>query len=164
MAYLPPYRTTRRRAGAGRAMGDVASGPSPLAALAAQVNRFGASAPVAYQFVPVPVTVASGNLTMDLALPAVLIYQRRATDAFSQFHDMGSEAAITRANSGLKDPVGFVSENMGEVITTISSFADSLGLPASSGIAALTGLSSTTLVMIAAGGAAALLMLRRGRR
>lgn len=112
-------------------MGDVAPPPpDPVSQLAAQVNRFaGPSVPQAYRFMDQPIQVATGNLSADLALHAVLIYQRRATDAYTQFHDTGSEQAINLANQGLADPVAFTSTRIANLTTVIGTFADSLGLP-----------------------------------
>jgi hypothetical protein len=106
-------------------MGDVAIS-DPVAALAAQVNRFGTSAPEGYRFVTIPV---AAPMNPGLALTALTIYQRRATDAYNQFHDAGSEMAINAANAGFSDPVSFVTARLPEVLATIGGFADALGLP-----------------------------------
>ena len=145
-------------------MGDTAVSPDPVGQLAAQVNRFGSGAPAAYQFVTTPFPVDTGVLGPDLALAAVLIYQRRATDGFTKFHDMGSEAAITKANQGLVDPVSFVTANLPEVTSVIAAFADSLGLPAATGGLLMFGLDATALVLIAAGGFGLWYMTRKPRR
>lgn len=114
-------------------LGDDTGLANPIATLAAQVNRFGAGAPAGYQVVTTPFELDAVNLSPALALTATTIYQRRATDAYNQFHDAGSAQAIADANAGLSAPVGFVSTRMAEMISTISQFADSLGLPPAAG-------------------------------
>lgn len=108
-------------------MGDDAAPLSPVAQLAAQVNRFGASAPAPYQFAPVAFPLAS-TLDPALAQVALLIYQRRLTDAYNQLRDAGTAAAIDAANAGFADPVAFVSPRVSQVTSTIGTFADALGL------------------------------------
>jgi len=136
--------------GLGDAMGLVAGDQLPQ--LAAQVNRFGPGAPAAYQFTTKVFPVATGKIDPEIALVATTIYLRRATDAYNQFHDAGSLAAITRANLGFADPVGFVTGNLADVVSTIGSFADSLGLPAaSSDDATIAGVDSRLLLYAAAG-------------
>ncbi len=143
--------------------GDSAS--DPVAQLAAQVNRFGPGAPAAYQFTSKAFPLASGVVNPELALVALTIYQRRATEGYSQIHDAGSLAAITRANLGYGDPVGFVTANLADVLTTVGGFADSLGLPgpdAGDGTIAGTfaGIDTRTLLLVA-GGALVLWMVTR---
>lgn len=172
MSYTTPHASLLgRRHGSGRAMGDVgvAAGDS-LAALAAQVNRFGPGAPASYRFASRVFPLATGKLDPELALVAITIYQRRATDAYGQFHDAGSADAITRANAGFADPARFVMMNLPDVTQSIGSFADSLGLPAgdaatgSTGVPGLpgtiAGIDTTTLLLVA-GGALALWMVTR---
>lgn len=126
MSYIrPALGHVSRACGLGGALGEVAMN-DPIATLAAQVNRFGAAAPAAYRFVTTPV---APPMNPALALAALTIYQRRATDAYSQFHDVGSEMAINAANAGFSDPVSFVTGRLPEVITTVGAFADALGLP-----------------------------------
>lgn len=171
MSYLATQRAPaqgRRTGGPGRAMGDVgvAGGGDPLSALASQVNRFGPAAPAAYQFTQKVFPLATGKLDPELALIALTIYQRRATDAYNQFHDAGSEAAIARANAGFADPVTFVMANLAEVASAIGSFADSLGIAgaSSSTIPGLPGTIAgidTTTILLAAGGALVLWMVTR---
>ena len=138
-------------------MGDVGN---PLGALAAQVNRFGPGAPLAYQFVSHTFPVASVTLDPELALVATTIYQRRSTDAYAQYHDAGSAAAIERANRGFADPVTFVTANLSDVTNTIGGFADAVGLPMSTDDAAGGGLGTTTILLIA-GAAVGLWMVLR---
>jgi len=131
-------------------MGDDTVPSTPLAALASQVNRFGASAPAPYRFAGKTFSTSATMLEPDLALVAVTIYQRRAADSYAQFHDAGSEAEIAKANLAFANPVSFVSTNMGQVTQAIGSFADSLGLPsASSDAGSLTAVAGGTLMMIA---------------
>lgn len=144
-------------------MGDGEAVSDAVATLGRQVNRFGAKAPAGYQFATTPFPLDTGILAPDLALTAVLIYQRRATDAFAKFHDMGSEAAIAKANGGIADPVAFVTANLPEVTSVIASFGDSIGLPAATGGAVMLGLDATALLLIA-GGAFGLWYMTRGRR
>lgn len=149
-------------------MGDDTSATSPYAQLAVQVNRFGPSAPPDLRFTQTPFSVTAQTLDPALALTAVVIYQRRAADAFNQFHDEGSEAAIAAANVGLADPTGFVMARLPEVTSTVASYADSKGLPAAEGSVTLPGVgsvSSTTLLVIAAAvGGFLLLQGKRSRR
>lgn len=114
-------------------LGDDSGLANPIRTLTAQVNRFGAGAPAGYQFVTTPFDLDAVTLSPDLALAATVIYQRRATDAYNQFHDAGSAQAIADANAGLTSPVGFVSTRMADVISTVGQFADALGLPQASG-------------------------------
>lgn len=116
-----------RARGTGGAMGDV-PGTSAVAELVRQVNRFGPGAPAGYQIVATPV-LASGNIDLALAVPALTIYQRRATDSYNQFHDAGSAAAIASANQGFADPVAFVTGNLSDVLTSVTQLANALGLP-----------------------------------
>ena len=135
-------------------MGDVVAAPvGPWGALAAQVNRFGPGAPSAYRFALQPYSLATGNPDLGLAVTAATVFQRRAADAYNQFSDAGSAAAIARANQGLSDPLGFVTANLSEVTSVIGVFADSLGLAPAAGDSALpstvAGVDTTTLLMIA---------------
>ncbi len=137
-------------------MGDVAPATpvGPWGALAAQVNRFGAGAPAGYVFASQVYPVASGIPDPGLAVTAATIFQRRAADAYNQFADAGSAAAIARANQGLADPLGFVTANLAEVTSVIGAFADSLGIPPAAGAAGATpgtiaGVDTTTLLWIA---------------
>lgn len=141
--------------GCGCGMGDVEV-VTP-AELAAQVNRFGPSAPAAYRFAPTAF-VGTDPVSQALALTAVLIMQRRATDAFSQFHDAGSEAAIAEANMALNDPIAYVTTHLGQVTKTIEAYADSLGLPGQSLASTIAGMSPLALAAVAGAG---LLLLRR---
>jgi hypothetical protein len=87
-------------------------------------------------------------MSIGLATAALTIYQRRATDAYNQFHDAGSQVAITTANAGFADPVAFVTGHLSEVTQTLQQFADSLGIPAaSSGAPADTGPSGGPLLI-----------------
>jgi hypothetical protein len=138
-------------------MGDVGT-QITAGDLAAQVNRFGAGAPSGYQFVTEPFAappsvfgVSLMPMSIGLATSALTIYQRRATDAYNQFHDTGSELAITTANAGFADPIAFVTGHLSEVTQTVQQFADSLGIPpASSGAPAETGTSGGPLLIGAA--------------
>lgn len=131
--------------------GTLWSSQSPVAALVAQVNRFGPAAPAGYQFVTQPFQLASGILDPALALAAITIYQRRATAGYEQFHDAGSETAIARANVGFADPLRFVTDNLPEVTAAIGGYADSLGLPAAAGSAAAVAEALTSPLVIVAG-------------
>ncbi len=131
--------------------------------LAQQVNRFGPGAPAGRQLVDQAFPLAPGTISPALALAAVVIYQRRATDAYSQFHDAGSAQAITAANLAFADPVTFVNQHLADVISTIASYADSLGLPgptSDGGADVIAGLSTRTL-LLAAGGALLLWVVMR---
>lgn len=139
MTYLAPRGFAARlrapRRGPGGAMGDV-GGSASVADLVAQVNRFGAGAPTGYQFVTEPFTAPPAMfgisllpMSIGLATIALTIYQRRATDAYNQFHDAGSQQAIAAANAGFVDPVGFVTGHLADVTHTLQAFADSQGIP-----------------------------------
>lgn len=111
-------------------MGDDAPPATPVAVLAAQVNRFGPGAPAAYQFTQ---TGFPPVLDVGLALTALTIYLRRSTEAYAQIPDQGTLSAINAANSGFGNPVAFVGGHMSEMIPVIRDFADSIGLPAAPG-------------------------------
>jgi len=137
MSYLAPWSAPQRRSrGAGRAMsglGDtVVATRDPVATLAAQVSRFGAEAPAAYQFSQAPF-LDSGNLSPGLALVALTIYQRRAADAYAKFGDATSQALLESANQGFSSPVTFVMMHLADVTQSIRGFGDSVGLPAAAG-------------------------------
>lgn len=153
MSYHPaarPFPGGRGR-GRGSAMGDDAVPLTPIGALAAQVNRFGATAPPAYRFASRTFSTSATTLEPDLAIVAVTIYQRRATDAFAQFHDAGSEAEIASANAAFANPVGFVSTHMAQVTQAIGNFADSLNLPSGMTEAVLSELTSGQAIGLAVG-------------
>lgn len=143
----------------GGAMGDTAPARAyTVGDLVRQVNRFGDSAPVGYRYaaasegvVGAPFDPAAVQVTMPLAIAAVLIYQRRASDAYSRFGDQGSLAALNAANGAFADPVGFVTSRLAEVVSTISSFGDSLGIPAADGSSTLAGLPTWAWLAIAGG-------------
>lgn len=141
-------------------LGDVAD-LDPVSQLAAQVNRFGPSAPAGQRFVTTPFPLATGNLDPNLALIALTIYQQRATAAYSQFHDQGSQQAIAAANAGFADPSTFVQSNLADVTSAVAGYADSLGLAKAEGGG--QPLDNTTL-LLAAGALVAVLALRRPRR
>jgi hypothetical protein len=141
-------------------MGDAAPA-DPVATLAAQVNRFGASAPVGYQFVTTPF---APPMSMGLATAALTIYQRRATDAYSQFHDAGSQAAIDAANAGFSDPVSFVMGHLSEVISTVATFADALGIPGAGANAEPADTGTSTGSILLAAGILGLWWLMEGKR
>lgn len=131
-------------------MGDAAPGPvDPVVRLAQQVNRFGPKAPVAYRFSDREFPLASGKIAPDLALAALLIFQRRYTDAYNAAHDQGSANAIQAANEGFADPVGFVTSNLAAVTQAVALFGDSLGLPAPDGPASGSGGIPTALYVVA---------------
>lgn len=163
MSYLRPALAPVRRArgvgGALSGLGDIQAAPGP-GALAAQVNRFGESAPASYQFVTTPFPVDTGKIDSALAIVALTIYQRRAADAYQQFHDAGSAAAIDAANAGFANPVGFVTGHLAEVLTAVKGYADSVGLPPAQGDGGGSSLDPTTLALAAAA-AAALWWMRR---
>jgi hypothetical protein len=139
-------------------MGDTpAQQVSAVGDLASQVNRFGAKAPAGYQFVTTPFPTSLSALSLDLAIAAVTIAQRAATDSYEKFHDQGSAQAIDAANAGFSNPIPFVNANMASVTQTIANLGDSLGLPPASAstvdIAGL-GFEPTTLLLLVAGGVA----------
>ncbi len=164
MSYSAPQRRLpvgRWRGPGGAMAGDDAL--DPTAALINQVNRFGPTAPVEYRFATSVFPVFSGKISPALAMAALLIFHRRATDAYERFHDAGSESAITRANAGFADPVGFVTGNLAEVTSAIAGLADSLGLPAgvATGMSTGPGGLDTRTVLLVAGAAAVLWLVTR---
>lgn len=167
MSYLDPRRALHGCFDSmGGALGDDASA-SPYATLAAQVNRFGSSAPTGLQFVTTPFSLTAPALDPALALAAVLICQRRATDAFTQFHDAGSAAAIAAANLGLLDPVTYVNARLPDTVSTVASYADSMGLPAAGSTISIPGIgdvSTTTLLMVGAAAVLGYMVLHKRRR
>jgi len=145
-------------------MGDVAPPvASPVAQLAAQVNRFGPGAPAQYQYAPAPFPLSS-TLEPGLAMAALLIYLRRSTDAYAQFHDSGTATEIDAANAGFADPVGFISTRVGPVTAVIGAFADSLGLPGPSGASSADTTTDTTGMLILAAGVLGLWWMMEGKR
>jgi hypothetical protein len=135
-------------------MGDTAV-TDPVADLIIQVNRFGPAAPVGLQFVQQPFPLATG-ISPELALAALTIYQRRSTDAFNQFHDAGSAAAIAAANLGFINPVAFVTGALADVTRTIAGYADSIGLPNADGTSStIAGIDLQTVLIVAGLGVAA---------
>lgn len=158
MSFLRPApRPPGRSRGRGSAMGDI--GYATVADLAAQVNRFGPTAPAAYQFVTTPFPPSS-VLDPALAVAAVTIYLRRATDAYNQFHDAASAAAIDKANKGFSDPSAFVMANLYDVASTIGMFADSVGLAPPEG----SGVADGVHPLVLAAGALGLLLLLKGKK
>lgn len=160
-----------RRGGRGRrALGDTTVTLSPVDQLALQVNRFGPGAPAAYQFHTT--AFATGNpLDLDLASTAMLIYQRRAIDAYAKFADPASSALIANANAGMADPVAWVSAHLADVTGVVKSYGDSVGLPGVSGGSITDTLTASGPLGLPvgawiAGGVAALAYLttRKGRR
>lgn len=133
----------------------------PIAILAAQVSRFGPTAPAGYRVVAAPL-LATGNITPELALAAVTIFQRAATDSYNQFHDQGSADQIARANKGFANPVVFVGQNLAEVTQAVGSLANALGLPVVSASGAPEGASddAPSPVMFALAIALAIWVLR----
>jgi hypothetical protein len=137
-------------------MGDVSTPmANPVTALIAQVNRFGPSAPETRRFIQTSFPLAE-TLDPGVALVAVTIYQRQATDSYSQFHDRGSAAAIASANAGFANPLTFVTDNIAAITMAIALYADSLGLSPASG-----GPSNLTMTLMIAGAGVALWMLTR---
>lgn len=159
MSYLSPaLGQTVRACGRGGAMGDVSPAPDTVSALVAQVNRFDAKAPSGYQFVTEPFTappsffgVALLPISVALATMALVIYQRRATDAYNQFHDAGSQQAIAAANAGFADPPGFVTDHLTDVTQTLQAFADSLGIAPPPGDTPTNGGGSSGTLLLVAG-------------
>ena len=144
---------------------------TPVDQLALQVNRFTAGAPAAYLFHAAP--FATGNpLDLDLASTAMLIYQRRAVDAYAKFADAASAKLIANANAGMADPVGWVGAHLAEVMSVIKGYGDSVGLPPAAGDGVLSQLSTSGPLGIpywgyAAAGAVGLvwaLTRKKGRR
>jgi hypothetical protein len=142
----PRQARSGRTRGWGGAMGDDAD---PVTTLITQVNRFGPAAPAAYRIAPQVFELATGSLAPDAALAAILIFQRRASAAYDQFHDAGSESAIARANAGFADPVTFVMGNIAEVTSAVAGYGDSVGLPPAAGAPAVS--SGTSMLLVAAG-------------
>lgn len=142
-------------------MGDTAT-DGGVAALVGQLNRFAPpAAPVEHQVLKAALPLATGNVTMDVALPAVVLYQRRATAAYQQFQDAGSLAVLEQANQAFTSPVAFVTANLANVTNTIASYGDSVGLaPAASG-ASGGGVDVTQLAVLAGVGLAVWWMMRK---
>jgi hypothetical protein len=137
----------------------------PVSALTAQVNRFGPSAPSNLRFAQqqYPITPV---LDPAVAMAAVLIYQRRATDAYNQMGDRGSADAIAKANQGLADPVGWVTANLADVTQVIAAYGDINKLPPATLPDAGTGMPGSgpdlsTLLLIAGIGIAAWMLFSR---
>lgn len=142
-------------------MGDIATGDAGVAALVRQLNRFAPPvAPAAHQVLKAALPLATGNVTMEVALPAVVLYQRRATAAYEQYEDAGSLAVLEQANQAFTNPVAFVTANLANVTNTIASYGDSLGLEAAAGADTSSGVNVTQLAVLAGIGLLAWWMMR----
>lgn len=147
------------------AFGAVELTSDPVAALIAQVNRFGPSAPSTFRYIGATYPLATGKVPYDVALSATFIVHRRAQDAVIQFGDAASRTLLTRASAGMKDPVGYITSNLGEATQVIKTYGDSVGLPAAGGFDKLKifGVPASTLA-IGAGGLVALAYIFLGRK
>lgn len=135
------------------ALGAAETPPSQLAQLVSQLNRFttpeaATAGSASYRIATSP--FAAGNeVTMPIAIHAVILYQRAAADSYSQFHDRGSLQRLEFANQWFSTPVASVQANMIEVTNVIGALADSLGLPRPSK-GGSTG-DTKTILLVAAG-------------
>jgi hypothetical protein len=137
-------------------MGDVAASRTAVDELAAQVNRFGPTAPEPHRIAPIRfATSGQTAVTMELAVPAIVIAHRRANEAYVRFGDQGSLQAIGTITAGYANPVGYVTSHLGELTSTLRAYGDSLGLPAAVAESEVLGI-PTTYVLI---GVALVLML-----
>lgn len=138
-------------------MGATETTVDPVAALIAQVNRFGPGAPAPYRYVTKPYAFATGKVPQAVAISAAFILQRRAQDGVIKFADSGSIALLNAATAAQKNPVGYVTANIRTVTAEIKAFGDSVGAPAAEGFSKnkIWGIPVTT-VGIAAGGVLAL--------
>jgi hypothetical protein len=127
----------------GYTLGDVATTASgagfsteisgdPVIALVAQVNRFaGKSLKLgAATQMPVKTTYPLASVLTDaVATAAVMLVYDRYQYAPLDFY---SAAKAKWANSGLSDSIGFVSQNLRELVVTLAEYGDSLNLPPAS--------------------------------
>ncbi len=146
-------------------MGD-ASSSDPVAALIAQVNRFGPGAPKGYQYVDKPFGLATGTVPPAVAVAAAFILFRRAQDAALRYNDDASRTLLAKAGQINASPLTSVPANIGAITSELQAFADSIGAPAAGGLSSMRILGvPVTTVAIAVGGVAAITyLLRRKRR
>lgn len=93
--------------------------------LTAQVNRFmGPKAPEKMRLRPDPLPLATGKLDIGTAMFAVVLMDHRTAAAFAE--DPSLNARIKRAYA---NPIGFVEQNMSEVVSGIQAYGDAMGAP-----------------------------------
>ncbi len=133
-------------------MGSSETTDDPVAALIAQVNRFGPGAG-AHQIIPAPLPLATGNLPNSVAVAAALILYRRALDATLRFGDAGSTQLLKAAAAAQAAPLAYVTQNLPAVTAEIRAFGDSVGLPGASSLSTtkILGVPVTTIAIGAAG-------------
>jgi hypothetical protein len=126
--------------------------------LQAQLNRFGAGAPVGFRFVPTPLAV-DGILSVDDAAHAVAILQWRYANAIAAFpgETVGSLAKLQQVTSqaAVLDPVGYVLAGLPSVTSLLQKYADANGLPAAAPISLLDTLTSPSTLLVVGLAAAA---------
>lgn len=162
MTYVNDYtaRGTLGCSGCGVGLGDTSD---PVAALVAQVNRFGPSAPATYRYVSTTYPVATGTVPAAVAVSAAFLLLRRAQDAVVRYGDTASAALMQKALAATANPQAYVQANLQAVTVEIAAFADTLGIPASGGLGTIAGIPITTVVA-GIGGALALGWVLLGRK
>lgn len=144
-------------------LGDVGASRTPVDDLAAQVNRFGPTAPEPHRIAPISfATSGQTAVTMELAVPAIVIAHRRANEAYIRFGDQGSLQAIDAISAGYANPVGYVTSHLVELTSTLRAYGDSLGLPVAAVEGEMFGI-PTTYVLIGVA-FALMLMFKKGGR
>lgn len=143
--------------------------PDQANALIAQVNRFmGSDVPAAYRLTGMAASSypTNGTLTPDVAMAALILFQRRAADAYSSATDAttkaGAQMMIAQADSGFADPLGFVTSNIGPVTSTLTTYGDLHGVAKAQSTTTILGSSvDTTTIAIGAAVVAALWLFAR---
>jgi hypothetical protein len=97
---------------------------------------------------------------MAVAIAAVLINQRRASDAYIKDHSLS--AFLEDANRGFADPVAFVTKNLAEVTQTIAIYGDLNNVPPATTTVPGQILGVPTYMVIGAVAVVFLLLTRKG--
>jgi len=146
-------------------MGAIDATSDPVAALIAQVNRFGPGGPPDYRYIDTAYPLATGKVPVAVAVSAAMLLHRRGQDAVLRFGDKGSIELLRKAGLAQVDPVGYVTANLASVTAEIKAFGDSVGAPSAYGLTTwqIKGVPILTFA-IAATGVAALAFIILGRK
>lgn len=123
-----------------------------------QINRFlDPTTPAAYQLTGFNVGAngfpTNGTIDQGVAMAAMALMQRRATDAYSNAKSTvdkaGAAALISQVNQGWSDPVSFVNGSIDSITATIATYADLHGV-AKAASSTIAGIDTTTILIGAA--------------
>lgn len=116
-----------RRTGLGVAPTPEITSADKINLLRQQVNRFrGPSAPPIYRLAPTLVAPI-GDLDLEVAMNAAVLYQRRAAEAYES--DTDALPMLMRGNEAISDAVTFVRRNLDEVLSVVKTYGDLNKLP-----------------------------------